>query len=383
MNKYNFDEINNRRNTNSVKWDVKDNELPMWVADMDFKVLPEIKDAIKKRSELDSYGYIDIPKEYFSSYRYWYKNRHGLDIKEDEMVYVSGVVAGIDSIFKHLLHKGDGVIVMTPIYHIFYNCIRNNGLKQFDNEFIYQSGKYEIDFEGLENLAKKDEVKALLLCNPHNPIGRLFSSEELTKIAKICENYGVFIISDEIHGDIVKPGKDYVSILKVSDKAVALVSPSKTFNMAGLQAACIFVKDQKLKEKIETAVGQDDIGEPNYFSPFATIAAYTYGEKYVDELNEYIFNNKKYIQEYLKKYLPHLHLIDNDATYLLWLDISYYKMNGKEFANRLREETGLYVCNGNQFGKGGDSFIRINIATSLDNIKEACKRLQLFVSKLN
>ena len=381
MNKYNFDKTVNRTGAHSFKWDVKDGELPMWVADMDFSTLPEVKQAIKDRADIDAYGYTKCPEEYFVSYRNWWKRHHKVNLDISTMIFSSGVVASIDSIFKHVLPKGSNVVIQTPVYHVFFNCIRNNGLNVLDNELVYKNGDYEIDFDNLESLLKQENTKALLLCNPHNPVGRIWNKEELTKVVSLCEKYNVLIISDEIHCDILEPGYDYCSILNVSNNAIALLAPTKVFNMAGVQASCVVCPNRELFEIIEKGVGQDDIGEPNYFSPFATIAAFNNGDEWVKEMNEYVFNNKKYIQEFIKNELPQLHLVDNKATYLLWLDISHYSNDSGLFTEQLRKETGLFLSPGKQFGKGGKSFVRINIATSLDNVKDAMNRLKQFLMK--
>ncbi len=381
MNKYNFDKTVNRTGAHSFKWDVKDGELPMWVADMDFSTLPEVKQAIKDRADIDAYGYTKCPEEYFVSYRNWWKKHHKVNLDISTMIFSSGVVASIDSIFKHVLPKGSNVVIQTPVYHVFFNCIRNNGLNVLDNELVYKNGDYEIDFDNLESLLKQENTKALLLCNPHNPVGRIWNKEELTKVVSLCEKYNVLIISDEIHCDILEPGYDYCSILNVSNNAIALLAPTKVFNMAGVQASCVVCPNRELFEIIEKGVGQDDIGEPNYFSPFATIAAFNNGDEWVKEMNEYVFNNKKFIQEFIVNELPQLHLVDNKATYLLWLDISHCSNDSGLFTEQLRKETGLFLSPGKQFGKGGESFVRINVATSLDNVKDAMNRLKQFLMK--
>ena len=382
MSKYNFDKVVDRRKSSSAKWDVKENELPMWVADMDFSVLPEIKDAINQRLKVDTFGYTECPNEYFESYQSWWKRNHGLDIELSSMIYCTGVVAAIDSIFKHVLPKNSGVVVQTPVYHVFFNCVKNNGHTLLENQLVYKDGNYEIDFPNLESLLKEENTKALLLCNPHNPVGRIWTKDELERIVFLCNKYNVLIISDEIHCDIAEPGYKYNPILSVTDNAIALVSPTKAFNVAGIQAACIICPNKELHDLIETGVGQDDVGEPNYFSPFVTIAAFDNGNEWIKEVNEYIYTNKKYISDYLKSELPHIHLVDNKATYLLWLDISFYSHDSEEFARDLREKTGLFVSPGKQFGKGGESFLRINVATSLNNVKDACERLKNYAKTL-
>ena len=383
MSKYNFDQLVDRKNTASYKWDVKDNELPMWVADMDFHVLPEVKAAINKRNEIDAYGYCKCPKEYFVAHANWWNRRHHTNIKPEEMVFSSGVVASIDSLFKHLLPKGSNVVTFVPVYHVFFHCIKNNGLHELDSELIYQNGEYHINFDELEILLKQENTSCLLLCNPHNPVGRIFSLDELKKIVALCEKYNVLIVSDEIHCDITEPGTEYNSIFLATDKAIALWSTTKAFNLAGIHTSVIACKDEELLKRIEEGLGQDDIGEPNYFAPYAAIAALEHGEQWNQEMREYVYNNKKYVMDYLKDNLPELHLVDNEATYLLWLDVSAYTNDSEAFGEVLRITTGLFVSPGKQFGKGGETFIRINIATSSDNVKDACKRLSKFVKEYN
>lgn len=382
MKRYNFDKLVNRKGTDSYKWDVQDNELPMWVADMDFAVLPEVVAAIKERLEVPAFGYCGVPKEYYEAYCSWWKRKHHVDLTIEDLTFSSGVVASIDSIFKHIVPKGSGVIIQTPVYHVFEHCIRNNGLKTINNQLLYDGRDYHINFDNLEQLMKDENNKLFLLCNPHNPVGRIWSEEEIKKIVSLCEKYDVLLLSDEIHCDIAEPGYEYNSILKYSNKAIALFAPSKVFNLASLHCSCVVSKDHDLLKKIEKGLGQDDLGEPNYFGPYGTIAAFNHGDEWVKEMNEYVFNNKKYLEDYINKELPHLHLIDNKATYLLWLDISAYTNDSEEFAKRLREETGLFVSNGKQFGSGGETFLRINVATSLDNVKDACNRLKKFVKSL-
>ena len=381
MSKYNFDEIVDRRNSGSYKWDIKNGELPMWVADMDFHVLPEIKQAIIDRANIDAYGYSECPKEYFEVYKKWAKRRHGLDLKTEWMVFSNGVVASIDSILKHLVPQGSKVVVQSPVYHVFYHCIENNGLKVLENKLIAR-GNYEIDFDNLEQLLKQEDTKAMILCNPHNPVGRIWSKEELKRIAGLCGQYNVLLISDEIHCDIIAPGEQFNSIYSLTDKAIALVSPTKTFNVAGLHTSLAICADAQLREQISKGFGQDDIGEPNYIAGYASIAAFKYGDDWVKEMNEYVFNNKKYMQEFLQRELPDITMVDNKATYLLWLDISKFSNDSDQFVKELREQTGLFVSTGNQFGSGGQGHIRINVATSLDNVKDACKRLQKYVKTL-
>ena len=381
MNKYNFDEIVDRKNTWSYKWEIKDNELPMWVADMDFHSLPEINEAIKERLSADSYGYCYAPEEFFKAYQGWWKRRHHVDIPISSMMFSTGVVASIDSILKHIIPPHSGVVVQVPVYHVFFNCIKNNGHELMANKLIYKNGEYFIDFDDLETLLKQENTKAMILCNPHNPIGRIWNKEELKRISSLCEENGVLLISDEIHCDIVEPNYKYMQILSVTDKAIALLAGSKVFNIAGLHSSIIVCKNEELYTKIKEGIGQDDLGEPGYFAVPANIAAFNKGDQWVDELNAYIFKNKQYVYQFIKQELPKIHIVDNKATYLLWLDISAYSNESDKFVEELRKETGLIVSCGKRFGPGGESFIRINIATSKRNVEDAVDRLKQFITK--
>ena len=375
--KYSFDNNIDRKNTYSYKWDVKDNELPMWVADMDFPILPDIVDAIKQRADISAYGYIYAPKEYFEAYQGWWERRHNVRFEIEDMLFSTGVVASIDCILKHLLPPKSCVVIQTPVYHVFYNCVKNNSHILLENKLIYENGNYRIDFDNLEELLKQENTKALILCNPHNPVGRIWNKDELSRIVSLCEKYDVLLISDEIHCDIVEPGNQYVPILSLTKNAIALIAGSKVFNIAALQSSVIVCPNKEYKEMLSSSLGKDDIGEPNYFAPCANIAAFNKGDQYVDELNVYLYENKKYVQSFINKELPKLHLVDNKATYLLWLDISAYSSNSDDFAKKLREKTGLYVSSGKMFGDG--RFLRINIATKKANVIDACERLKIFI----
>ena len=376
---YNFDEISNRRNTHSIKWDVKDNELPMWVADMDFMVLPEIKDAIIEAANRGSYGYSYPTEKFFKAYQNWWALRHHIDIPTEAMVYVSGVVSALDCLINHLTNKGDAILLLSPSYNGFFNVVRNNERKLVTSDLIYKDEDFIIDYVDVEKRIVDNKVKATIFCNPHNPTGKVWSKEEIEKFYNICKKHNVIFISDEIHCDIVDPGYEYVPALTIADDIIMCVAPSKVFNLAGLQSAVMVIKDKDIREKMQAAAYHDDMGEPNYFAEPATVAAYTYGARYVDELNQYLLKNKEYVKEFFKKELPHLKVISGHATYLLWIDISYYKIPSKEFASQLREQTGLFICEGVNYGDNGDSSIRMNIATSLDNVKDGLNRLKAFL----
>jgi cysteine-S-conjugate beta-lyase len=383
--KYNFDEIVNRYHTNSCKYDVLDNEIPFSLADMDFHVLPEIKATIKACCEVDAFGYAFANESYFESYVSWWKENHGLELHTNWMIFSRGVVSSIDSTFKALGHNGDAVVMLTPIYNVFFNCIKNNNLKLLACDFLLKKDKFEIDWDKLETLLKRKETKFLLLCNPHNPIGRLFSKEELTHIITLaCEN-NVLVLSDEIHCDITDPSKSYVPSLeacpKACDNIITFLAPTKAFNIAGIQSSIIVVPNPTLYKVLTDAISKDDHGDPNTFAVAATIAAFKHGKEWNKEMREYIYQNKIYLTNFINKELPFLKLYNHEATYLMWLDVSNISSSSEAFAKQLRKVTGIVVSPGNIFGENKHQFIRINIATSLANIKEFCKRLQTFVKK--
>ena len=377
--KYNFDSTTNRRGINSIKWDVEENELPMWVADMDFKALPEIKEAIIEAANKEGYGYSYPSEKLFKAYQTWWKKRHDIDIALNEMVYVSGVVSALDSLIRLLTKENDSVLLLSPCYNGFYSVVNNNKRKLVTSNLIHQDDDFIIDYQDVEDKIIKNKIQALIFCNPHNPVGKPWSKQEIRTIYDICQRHHVHFISDEIHADIIEPDAIFNSALSVADDIIVCTSPSKIFNLAGLQSAMVFIKDQNIRQKAQDAFYHDDIGEPNYFVEPATIAAYIYGEQYVDELNAYIAKNKEYVNDYLRNNLPHLKVVSGKATYLLWIDISHYQIPSDVFAEELRKETGLYISNGLAYGKNGLNFIRINVATSLANVKDAMNRLSAYL----
>ena len=377
--KYNFDILSQRRGTHSRKWDVKENELPMWVADMDFLVLPEIKEAIINAVNIGSLGYVMPTEKFFKAYQNWWLSRHNLYIDTKDMIYVAGVVSALDSLINHLTNKGDAVLLMNPSYSGFFSVVNNNDRKLVTSELLYDGDDFVIDYEDIEKKIVDNNVKATIFCNPHNPTGKLWNKEEITKFFNICKKHNVIFIADEIHCDIVDPGYSYVPALSVSDEIITCMAPSKVFNLAGLQSAVCVIKDENIRDIMQAAFYHDDVGEPNFFVEPATIAAYTYGANYVDELNAYIHNNKEYVKEFFRKELPHLKVTSGVATYLLWIDVSYYQIPGDQFALDLRKETGLFVSDGPHYGTSGNHYIRMNVATSLANVKDGLNRLKLFL----
>lgn len=379
-NKIDFDQEIDRRHTFSLKWNVKDNELPMWVADMDFEVAPPIKEALIKRAEHGVFGYSIIPDEFFLSIINWYNTRHHFAINKEWMIYSNGVVAAISSMVRRLTSPGDQVLIQSPVYNIFYNSILNNKCHVISNDLVYENGKYEIDFNDLENKLAAQETTLMILCNPHNPVGKIWNKEELRKIGHLCHKYGVKVISDEIHCEIVNPGLEYVPFLSVDDVCrevgIACVSISKTFNMAGMQSACVIVPNKKTFAIVERGLNTDEVAEPNAFSMVANITAFSQCGEWVEEMKQYIFENKQIVYNFIKKELPLLHVVESEATYLMWIDIQKYHEDSVYFCQMIREKTGLYINDGAEYGENGRHFIRINIATTKKRLYDGLSRLK-------
>ncbi len=377
--KYNFDKSIDRRMTHSYKWDVPSGTLSFSIADTDFEVAQEIVDSIKERSEQSAYGYTYVPKEYFDAYIYWWNHRYGLYLSRDWFIFSTGVVASIDSIIKRTTKVGDSISLFSPNYNVFYNCIENNKRIVEEVPFIYENYEYSIDWDLLEQALAKS--KMFILCNPHNPIGKQFTEEELTKISNLCERHDVYLITDEIHADLDYNKKRYNPFYKFSNykKAIMLISPSKSFNLAGLHSSVIIIRDDKLRQIIQKGVNEDDIGEPSYFSIDPVIIAFTKCEQYIDEENDYINENKRVLSEYFIKNDLKLKIVGGESTYLLWVDISYYYHDSEQFVNELKSQKGIVLVSGKHYHEHFSSFVRINIATQRKNILHLCKSLKEFL----
>lgn len=377
---YNFDKIVNRRNTNSMKWNVADNELPMWVADMDFETAPEIMDAIQKRAAHGCFGYTDVPDEWYDAYINWWKDRHDFTIKKDWLMFCTGVVPAISSIVRKLTTPAEKVLIQTPVYNIFFNSILNNGRQVLESPLVFDGEKYHIDFDDLERKLSDPQTTLMILCNPHNPAGNIWSRDELEKIGELCFKHHVVVVSDEIHCDITRPGTSYIPFASVSDKckynSVTCIAPTKTFNIAGLQTAAISVPDEVLRHKVWRGINTDEVAEPNVFAVEAAVAAFNNGAAWLDELKKYIFDNKDYAFEYIAEEIPELKAVYSDATYLLWIYLKDMPGCAKEAADYIRKETGLYISCGNQYGGDGSSFVRMNLACPRKVLENGLRRLK-------
>lgn len=377
--KYDFDSVTDRRTSNSLKWDISDGELPMWVADMDFQTAPEILSAIKERAEHGIFGYSIIPEEWYAAYRDWWRNRHHSEIERDWLIFCTGVVPAISSIVRKLTTPAEKVLIQTPVYNIFFNSILNNGRQALESELIYNDGEYEIDFEDLERKLADPQTSLMILCNPHNPIGKIWDRDTLAQIGALCKKHHVVVLSDEIHCDLTAPGTEYVPFASVSDEcrenSITCIAPTKAFNLAGLQTAAVAVPNPVLRHKVWRSLNTDEVAEPNSFAAEAAVAAFTKGAPWLDELRAYLFRNKEIAADFIQKNNPRLHIVPSQATYLLWIDCSKIVGNTGEAVRSIRDATGLIVSDGAQYGRCGESFIRMNVACPRTVLEDGLSRL--------
>ena len=377
---YDFDTPTERRNTNSLKWDVAEGELPMWVADMDFQTAPEIREAIMKRAEHGIFGYSVIPDAWYEAYIQWWKMRHGYTMERDRLIFCTGVVPAISSIVRKLTTPAEKVLIQTPVYNIFFNSILNNGRQVLESPLRYDGKEYRIDFADLEEKLSDPQTALMILCNPHNPTGKIWDRQTLEKIGALCSRHHVTVVSDEIHCDLTDPEESYVPFASASETcrqiSITCMAPTKAFNLAGLQTAAVSVPDEVLRHKVWRALNTDEAAEPNAFAVEAAVAAFTRGADWLDALRDYLYENKKLAEEYIEKEIPDVRAVASQATYLLWLDCSGLIGCGREAAGFLRRETGLYLSEGSQYGGNGADFLRMNIACPRAVLKDGLERLK-------
>ena len=377
---YDFDRITDRSGSYSYKWDVAPDELPMWVADMDFETAPAVKEAVLRRAENGIFGYSFAPTELFRAASEYWGRRHGFAPDAEWMIFSTGVVAAVSSLVRKLTTPAEKVLIQAPVYNIFYNSILNNGRVAVSSDLVYRNGEYSIDFADLEEKMSDPQLTLMILCNPHNPVGRVWSREELAKIGELAARWGVTVISDEIHCDLTKPGVDYVPFASVNDTcaeiSVSCISPSKTFNLAGLSAAIAYAKNPTLRHKAWRGINTDEVGEPGAFAVSAAIAAFTQSDGWVDALREYLYNNRRMAQDYIKERISALRTVRAEATYLLWIDISAVTDDSVCFVKRVRELTGLYLSDGEEYGAPGKSFVRMNLGTQRARVLDGLERLE-------
>lgn len=380
--KYDFDKIIPRRGTNSVKWDVakEDGVIPMWVADMDFQAAPCIRQALKERMDHGVFGYTLVPNSYYESIISWFDRRHQWHIERDWIIYTSGVVPAISAIIKALTEPGDKVLVQTPVYNCFFSSIRNNGCTTAENALVRKGNSYEIDFDDFERQAADEKTKVFLLCNPHNPAGRVWTPDELSRMNDICLKHGVQVISDEIHCELVMPGYKFTPFAAVSkacqDNCITTNSPTKSFNIAGLQIANIITNNDTIKRKIDRAININEVCDVNPFGVIALQAAYNEGESWIDQLNLYLWENYKVLKDFFQEHLPKLKVLKLEGTYLVWVDISATGLKADELTNELLQQGKVMVNSGTLYGKTtGVDYLRLNIAMPRSLMLEALQRI--------
>ena len=379
-----FDTGVERFGTDSLKWDVKEGELPMWVADMDFDSAPCVVKALRDRVDRGAFGYGDITKEWRESYRFWWKIRHQTEIPEDWLVYSAGAIPTISSAVRKFTTPGEKVLILTPVYNIFYNSILNNGRVPKECPLIEEDGVSRIDFEDLERCMADPQTSAMIFCNPHNPTGRIWTREELIRIAELAADNHVLIISDEVHCDLTIPGTEYVPFCSLDPKlighVISCIAPTKAFNLAGIQTGAVVASDASVRHKIWRQINTDEVGEPNTFAIPAVVAAFSpEGEEWLDALREYLAENREIASAYLAEWLPKLRVMKGEATYLLWIDCSayceQYQCDSESLAERIREKTGLILSSGVIFGPGGEHFLRMNLACPKRLLSDGLNRL--------
>lgn len=382
--KYDFDKTTDRRATNSYKWDsAPEGVLPMWVADMDFRTAPAIIDALQKRVAHGIFGYTRVPDAYYDAVTSWFSRRHGWDIDREWIIYTSGVVPAVSAVIKALTVPGDKVIVQTPVYNCFFSSIRNNGCEIVSNPLRRIGDTYEMDFDNLERCVADPRVKVMLLCNPHNPAGRVWTPDELTRLGNICLCNGVTVVADEIHCELVYQGFKYTPFASLSDaflhRSVTCVSPSKAFNIAGLQIANIVAFDNDLRSRIDKAININEVCDVNPFGVAATIAAYNEGEEWLCQLLDYLHGNYEAMAEFCRRELPEFPIARLEGTYLVWMDCSSLGMPSDALEHALLDDARLWLNAGTMYGAEGEGYMRWNIACPRSVMLDGLSRFLNFV----
>lgn len=385
--KYNFDEIINRANTNSKKWNPDiykatynghNDLLPLWVADMDFRVAQPILDSMSKIIEHGVLGYTGVDEEYYQAIINWNKKRKNSHVEKEWVVFTNGVVPAISFMVQTFTQKGDNILIQTPVYHPFRMTTENNERNIVTNPLINNEGVYTIDFEDFERKILDNNVKIFILCNPHNPVGRVWTKEELIRMGDICLKHNVLIISDEIHSDLIFKEHKHCSFLtldkKYFSKLIVCTAPSKTFNLAGVQTSLIIIPDENLRKAYQKTLGNVRIETPNSFGIAAIKSGYTEGEEWLDQVIEYLDNNRAFIKEFLKKNLPEAKYVKPEGTYLAWIYLGDV-LKDREIEKFFEEEAKVAIDYGHWFGEEGRGYIRLNFACPKSILEEALNRI--------
>ncbi|WP_154179968.1 MalY/PatB family protein [Vibrio furnissii] len=389
MSTFDFDTIINRHHTGSAKWDSPHDEsvLPMWVADMDFRTAPPIIDALQRRVAHGIFGYASVPDAYFQAVIDWFTRRHGFAMQREWILYTSGVVPALSAILKAVTQPGDGVIVQTPAYNCFFSSVRNMQCQLVENPLINRDGFYEMDFDHLEKVAAQPHVTAMILCNPHNPVGRAWREQELRRVGEICFQHGVMVISDEIHCDLMFPGQTHQPFAALGEAflrhSVTTHSPSKSFNIAGLQIANIIAADERIRARVDRALNIHEVCDVNPLGVTALIAAYNDSEAWLDTLTGYLHQNYELVRDFIATHLPQLQLTQQQATYLAWIDCRSLAMSSTQLAERLRREGKLMLNAGTVYGDAGEGYLRLNMACPREQLMDGLNRLRAVISQLS
>ena len=376
--KYNFDELIERRGTGCVKWDESLNDvIPLWVADMDFAVAPAILEAIRQRAKHPVFGYTFVQDDYYESVISWFNRRHGWTIQREWMLYTTGVVPAMSCVIKALTMPSEKVLILSPDYNCFFSSIRNNGCEVLENKLVRKNYSFEIDWNDFEIKCADEKTTVFLLCNPHNPTGRVWTKEELEQMRDICHQHHVRIISDEIHCELIMPGYHFCPMGIIDSEAIILNSPSKSFNIAGLQIANIICQDAEIRRRIDRAININEVCDVNPFAPIAVKAAYNESEEWIDELNQYLCQNYQILNLFFSKELPQCKVCKLEGTYLVWIDVSALGEPVEQLCERLLNKGKVWVNPGTMYGtESGMGYIRINIACPRNRLIEGLKRIK-------
>lgn len=381
---YDFSRPTDRRGTDSYKWDSAPEAdiIPLWVADMDFETFPGITEALQRRVAHGIFGYTRVPEAYYEAVCRWFGKRHGWHINREDIIYTSGVVPAVSAVIKALTLPGDQVIVQGPVYNCFFSSIRNNGCEMVSNSLIYNKEelRYEIDFDDLERKLKHERARLMLLCNPHNPGGRVWTRDELTRVAELCRKYGVRVVSDEIHCELTLNDNEYVPFgslpAELSRGSITCCSPSKAFNTAGLQIANIVCRDAEVRNRIDRAININEVCDVNPFGVIALQAAYSdEGYEWLTQLRKYISANYDLLLERFARELPKCKVMRMEGTYLAWIDCSELHISSDEIEEMLMHENKVWVNAGSMYGAEGAAFIRINMACTSELLNEGITRI--------
>ena len=387
---YDFDELVDRRGTGCVKWDenADPDVIPLWVADMDFKAAPAIQEAIRKRAEHGVFGYALVGDEYYEAVISWFQRRHNWTIHREEILYTTGVVPAMSVAIKALTMPGEKVLILSPDYNCFFSSVRNNGCEVLETILRHTGDTFEVDFEDFEAKCADEKTTVFLLCNPHNPCGRVWTKAELERMNDICMKYGVKVVSDEIHCELVMPGYQFQPFAAISEacrqNSVILNSPSKSFNIAGLQAANITCAQPSWRRRLDRAININEVCDLNPFGPVALIAAYNESEDWLDALNAYLWSNYQTLCTFAAEHFPKWKICRLEGTYLLWIDITSTGITSQDYCDLLLKEAKVWVNPGTMYGPvSGEGYIRINIACPRSRLLEALERIAKTESSSN